>query len=385
MKIIFNRQSISEVLSPLMCAVSSKSTMQSIEGILIEAEAPDRCTLTTFDLEKGVRITVRTEVVESGSYIINAQKFNQTVKVMEGEQLTLTVDDNMIATFEAGKSTHKMSALPGSDFPDMPNISGDHGFVVSQGVLKNMIAKTAHAMGVADPRPVLNGCLFKINNETLLTVTCDSHRLAKCEARTDIKGAGVDGDNMNYSFIVPVKTVNELSRMLLDSEDEDAIIFVSRKNMMMKLGDLTFFSRLIDGEYINHDSVIIKNHAIFMETDRTVLISALERAALITEERVAGSVRSHVKLQLEGDLLKILAISTAGSTYDELTVDHEGDDITIAFNNRYLLDALRACTADRVKISLTSHLTSINVEPCDIEADDNNRELFMLLPVRIKE
>lgn len=385
MKIVFNRQSISEVITPLMCAVSSKSTMQSIEGILIEAQAPDTCTLTTFDLEKGVQITVRTEVIEGGSYIINAQKFNQTVKVMEGEELTLTVDGNMTATFEAGKSTHKMNALPGSDFPDMPKISGDHGFVISQGVLKKMIAKTAHAMGIADPRPVLNGCLFKINDQRLLTVTCDSHRLAKCEVETTIKGAGVDGNDMNYSFIVPVKTVNELSRMLLDSEDEDAIIFVSRKNMMMKLGDLTFFSRLIDGEYINHDSVIIKNHAIFMETDRAVLISALERAAIITEERVAGSVRSHVKLQLEGDLLKIYAISTAGSTYDEITVDHEGADITIAFNNRYLLDALRACTADRVKISLTSHLTSINVEPCDVEADDTNRELFMLLPVRIKE
>ena len=385
MKIVFNRQSISEVLTPLMCAVSNKSTLQSIEGILIEAEAPDRCTLTSFDMEKGVEITVRTEVIEGGSYIINAQKFNQTVKVMEGDELTLTVDDKMTATFEAGKSTHKMSALPGSDFPDRPMVSNNHGFVVSQGILKKMINKTAHAMAVTDPRPVLNGCLFKITGNSLLTVTCDSHRLAKCEAQTTIKGAGLDGDDMNYSFIVPVKTVNELSRMLLDSEDEDAIIFVSRKNMLMKLGDLTFFSCLIDGEYINHDSVIIRNHAITMETDRGVLISALERAAIITEERVPNSVRSHVKLQLEGDLLKILAISTAGSTYDEITVDHEGDDITIAFKNRYLLDALRACTADRVKISLTSHLTSINVEPCDIEADDENKELFMLLPVRIKE
>lgn len=136
MKIVFNRQSISDVINPLMCAVSNKSTMQSIEGILIEAQAPDTCTLTTFDLEKGVRITIHTEVIEGGSYIINAQKFNQTVKVMEGEELSLTIDDKMTATFEAGKSTHKMNALPGSDFPDIPRISGDHGFVVSQDVLK---------------------------------------------------------------------------------------------------------------------------------------------------------------------------------------------------------------------------------------------------------
>ena len=385
MKIIFNRQSISEAIAPLMCAVSGKSTMQSIEGILIEAVEPDTCTLTTYDLEKGVQITIHTEVLEGGSFIINAQKFSQTVKVMEGEELTLTVGEDLTAIFEAGKSSHKMSALRGSDFPDLPKISGDRGFVISQGVLKKMINKTSHAMGNNDPRPVLNGALFKITENSILTVTCDSYRLAKCQVETTVNNAGVEGKGVDHSFIIPVKTVNELSRMLLDSEEEDARIFVSRKNIQMKLGDLTFFSRLIDGEYIDYDRVIVANHRILVETDRAVLISALERAALITEEKIAHSVRSHVKLELDGEVMKILATSTAGSTYDELTVDHEGDDLIIAFNNRYLIDSLRACTADRIKISLTSALTSINIEPADEEVDEQNKELFMLLPVRMKE
>jgi DNA polymerase-3 subunit beta len=120
-----------------------------------------------------------------------------------------------------------------------------------------------------------------------------------------------------------------------------------------------------------------------VEVDKYALLSALDRAALITEERIAGSVRSHVKLQLEGDLLKIYANSTAGSTYDEIPVVHEGDDLTIAFNNRYLIDSLRSCTADRVKISMTSALTSINIEP--LEKGNDHSELFFLLPVRMKE
>lgn len=385
MKIVFNRQSISEAINPLMCAVSGKSTMQSIEGILIEAVEPDTCTLTTFDLEKGVQITIRTEVIEGGSYIINAQKFNQTVKVMDGDELTLTVDDKLTATFEAGKSTHKMNALRGSDFPEIPHLSGDHGFVVSQGVLKKMLAKTAHAMGVNDQRPVLNGCYFKVVEDNLLTVTCDSFRLAKCAVSTELQNAGAEGSTVKFSFIMPVKTVNELSRMLLDSDEEDARIFVSRKNILLKLGDLTFFSRLIDGEYIDYDRVILTNHRVLVEADRDALLSALDRAALITEERIAGSVRSHVKLELCGNLLKIYATSTAGSTYDEISIEHEGDDMVIAFNNRYLIDSLRACSADRVKISLTSPLTSINIEPADGEGDVDNEELFMLLPVRMKE
>ncbi|MBQ7397721.1 MAG: DNA polymerase III subunit beta [Clostridia bacterium] len=383
MKIVFNRQSISEAIAPLMCAVSGKSTMPGIEGILIEAVEPDTCTLTTFDLEKGVQITIHPEVLEGGSFIINAQKFNQTVKVMDGDEVILTVDDKLTATFEAGKSTHKMNALRGSDFPEIPHLTGDKGFVINQSVLKKMIAKVSHAMGVNDQRPVLNGCYFKIVENNLLTVTCDGFRLAKCAISTEMTNAGAEGVPMNYSFIIPVKTVGELQRMLLDSEEEDARIFVSRKNILMRLGDLTFFSRLIDGEYIDYDRVIISSHRIGVEIDRNALLSALDRAALITEERIAGSVRSHVKLQIEGDLLKIFANSTAGSTYDELPIEHEGDDLVIAFNNRYLIDSLRSCTADRVKISMTSALTSINIEPA--EKDNDQSELFFLLPVRMKE
>ena len=383
MKIVFNRQSISEAISPLMCAVSGKSTMPGIEGILIEAVEPDTCTLTTFDLEKGVQITIHPEVIEGGSFIINAQKFNQTVKVMDGDEVTLTVDDKLTATFEAGKSTHKMNALRGSDFPEIPHLSGERGFTVNQAVLKKMIGKVAHAMGVNDQRPVLNGCYFKIVENNLLTVACDGFRLAKCAISTEMTNAGAEGTPLNYAFIMPVKTVGELQRMLLDSEEEDARIFVSRKNILMKLGDLTFFSRLIDGEYIDYDRVIISSHRIGIEIDKNALLSALDRAALITEERIAGSVRSHVKLHLEGDLLKIFASSTAGSTYDEIPVVHEGDDLIIAFNNRYLIDSLRSCTAETIKISMTSALTSINIEP--LEKEDDHSELFFLLPVRMKE
>ena len=118
MKIIFNRSAISSAVAPLMCAVSGKSTLTAIEGILVEAKIPDTCTLTTFDLEKGVRITVEAKVIEEGSYIINAQKFTQTLRVMEGEEVTLTVDEKLSACIFSGKSSHKMNALAGADFPD---------------------------------------------------------------------------------------------------------------------------------------------------------------------------------------------------------------------------------------------------------------------------
>lgn len=391
MKIIFNRQQISSDIVPLMCAVSGKSTLTAIEGILIEAKMPDTCILTTYDLEKGMRITVEAKVIEEGSYIINATKFAQTLKVMEGDEVTLTVDANLSATIVSGKSSHKMNALAAEDFPQLPSLESEMGFTLKQSILRSMLSKTMYAMGVNDQRVVLNGAFFKIDENHLTVISCDSYKLAKCELETEIENNNTDGERLRYQFIVPLKTVNELFRLLGDDEESTVRIYMMRKHMVYMIGSLTFFTRLIEGQYIEYDRIIFKNHTITAEVDRAELIAALERAALITEERIAGSVRSPVRLDFEGDLLKITATSSAGNTYDELAIVHEGGDISISFNNRYLIDSIRVCEDDRIRISLSTPRTSINIEPI-VGDDDESREraegrddLFMLLPVRTKD
>ena len=119
---------------------------------------------------------------------------------------------------------------------------------------------------------------------------------------------------------------------------------MTKKNIVFILGGITFFSRLIDGEYIDYNRIIIKNHKIKAIVNHDELMAALERAALVTEEKIAGSVRSPVKLEFSGDVLKIKASSSVGSTYDEATIEHEGDDIFIGFNNRFLINNVRACS-----------------------------------------
>ena len=381
MKIVFNRQEICNAVAPLMCAVSGKSTLTAVEGILFEAKEDNTCVLTTFDLEKGVRIEITAEVEEPGCYIINAQKFVQTIRVMEGETVTLTVNEKLGAEIVSANSSHKMNALAGADFPEIPRLTSPNGFTVKQSVLRQMLSKVMYAMGVNDQRPVLNGCHFKIAGNTLYLVSCDSFKLAKCNVTTEIDSFTAQGGS-DFSFIIPCKTVNELYRMLDSDEEATVTVYTSRKNIVFNLDSMIFFSRLIDGDYIDYNRIIVTTHRITVCVDRTVLIGALERAALVTEERIAGSVRSHVKLTVAGDYLKISATSTAGSTYEELYVEHEGDDLVIAFNNRYLIDSLRACTADRIKLSMTSPLSSINIEPCEQGED---KELFLLLPVRMKD
>lgn len=387
MKIIFNRSAISSAVAPLMCAVSGKSTLTAIEGILVEAKIPDTCTLTTFDLEKGVRITVEAKVIEEGSYIINAQKFTQTLRVMEGEEVTLTVDEKLSACIFSGKSSHKMNALAGADFPAIPDLVSDRSLIAGQAVIKKMLSQISFAMGVNDQRNVLNGAYMKIDDESLMLVACDSFKLAKCRVKTKLTNKNTNGnDHLEFSFIIPVKTVNELSRLLSDDEEAVTQVYITRKHIVFIIGEITFFSRLVDGDYIDYNRIIVTNHRISVSVDKHELIAALERAALVTEEKIAGSVRSHVKLEVCGDTLKISAVSSAGSTYDELSIGHTGEDMLIAFNNRFLIDTVRACDSEELVLTMSSPLTSMNVQPVENNYEESGKEeIFMLLPVRMKE
>ncbi len=382
MKITFNRQEISNKIAPIMSVVSGKSTLTATEGILIEANSSDSCTLTAFDLEKGMKITVECDVLEEGSYIINAQKFNQTLKVMDGDEITLTVDSKLVATFECGKSSHKTGALRADEFPEIPDLVTEKGFIVKESALKKMFSKVSYAMGVNEPRPVLNGCFVKTEQDRINVVACDGFKLGVCSYEAELSRLANSERGVEYSFIVPVKSVNELVKLLSDGDEDEVTVYMSHRNMVVVFEDMIFFTRLITGEYVDYNRIIIKNHKIEIKAEKSRIIAALEKASLITEERIAGSVRSHVRVEVCGDIMKVSAVSSAGSIYDEFNIEHEGDDLSIAFNNRYLIDSIRACRSEIVKISMSSPLMSINVEPCD---EEPGSELFMLLPVRTRD
>ena len=383
MKIVFRRDVICAAVAPLMSGVSTKMTLAATEGILIEASLPNTCVMTTYDIEKGVRITLEADVIEAGSAIVSASKFSQIVRVMDGD-ITLTVDDRNCATIVCGRSSHTMTALPAKDFPEIPRLTSTQGFVAPQRVVRGMMAKCLYAMGVNDQRPVLNGLFFSVAGGKLHMVSCDSFKMATCATEADVYGLEADLNVEDTRFILPNKSVGELYKLLNDKDEEAVVtVYTARKNIIFVMGDTIFFSKLIEGEYIDYNRIILRNHRITVYADRESIVSALEHAALITEEKVAGSVRSHVRLEVQGSVLKISATSGTGSSYDEVAIGHEGDDLIIAFNNRYLIDSLRACSADRVKLSMSSPLSSINIEPAD---DDNDAEdLFMLLPVRMKD
>lgn len=384
MKVIFDRKKIIEAAAPAMYACSNRNTIAAIEGILIDATSDaDRCVLTTYDMEKGIRTTAEATVTEPGACIINANKFYQIIRVMEGDEVTLTVDSNYAVEITSEKSSFSLHALPAKDFPNLPRLAGERGFSIGQGTLKAMLAKVEHSIGVNDQRTVLNGCYFRIEEDRMMLVSCDSYKLSKCTKLCELESKMENGKPLDLAFIVPGKTLAELVKLIGDDDEEKLDIILTLKHVIFKIGDLFFFSRVIDSEYIDYERVIIKNHKIFVELSRTEFLGALERAALVTEERIAGNVRAYVKFDFIGPKLKVSSVSATGRVYEEIDIDHEGADLEIGFNNRYVIDTLRAMTCERIKISLSSPLMSMNIVPVD--TTEGEEDIFMVLPVRMRE
>ncbi len=393
MKIAVDKELFIEALTPAMSAVSDKNTITQLEGVLFTTEGNDRCVLSTYDLEKGYRTAVKAQVREQGSFIINASKLFRMIRMMPEREVVIEVNDRCQAKISSGNSLFSLSALPGGDFPKLPDLEGEGNVEISQGLLKKMIGQIQHAVSVSDQRPVLSGAYFNLTSHGLCMVSCDGNRLAKREKDCALKV----GEGEQDSFIVPGKTLNELSKMLSPGEEEKVTLSFGRKHVIFRIGESIFFSRLIDGEYIDYRRVIPKNNGIHVELDREELIQCLERVSLVTDDKSVGQIRGYVKCVFEGDTLKVSSASSVSSVFDEMEIEKTGDDITIGFNCKFLLDALRAIEDERIRLSLATPLMSVVIErteerPEDVENSakggkekEDGRYLYMVCPVKMKE
>ena len=371
MIVTFDKDILMAAVAPAMAAVSNKNTIAAIEGICITANADGTCVLNAFDLEKGIRCIIHGEVEEAGSSIIAGQKLNQIIRSMP-EDIRIEVSDRMRARIISGKSEFTINAMPGEEFPNMPVLEGDFAFEMPQGELRDAIVKTLYAVAQNEPRPALNGILFKLHDNTLTLVSSDSFRLALCEKEMRFENSKQTGA-LDFALIVPGKTVAELLKMLHD-DDTPVRIQATNKHIIFEMDNLCFFSRLIDAEYVNYEKFIPKNPVTYVSVSCEALRGSLERASLVTEDRALGQAKSSVKFTLEDNLLQVSAISVNGTVNDQIPVEKTGPDMKIGFNCRYLLDALRACDTENLRLALVSPLVSMVITEDPDRMTDEERK-----------
>ncbi|MBO7761173.1 MAG: DNA polymerase III subunit beta [Clostridia bacterium] len=380
MKITFLKSRFLEKLTPAMGTVSNKNTIASIEGVLIET-VEDRLRLSTYDMKKGTVSEMECEEVTTpGSVIINAARLLHILKVMPEDTVVLEVDDRFNARISSGASSFSLFALKGTDFPNLPMLTGEKGFEIESGLLRRMIGKVIHSVGEPqESRPMLGGAFFRVEDGTFEIVSCDSFTLSVCKQSCDVRDIGAV-DCPSFEFIVPGHALTELLR-ILPEEEEKINVYLTRKHAIFHLDEMTFFTRLIDEDYIDYNRIIPKDQTIFVTVNRERFLEGLERANLVAEDKSQSNGRSYVKLGIEDGLLTLTSTSVSGKVYDEMDCTQTGDAIEIGFNCRYLINSIRAAEGEEILLTLKSAKQSITIEPK--EKDSESSYFYMVLPVRM--
>ena len=380
MKFTVHKSEFMEKLIPAMGTVSNKNTIASIEGVLMET-IEGRIRISTSDMNKGVRAMIdAVEIEREGRYIINAQRLYQTVRVMPDDELTIDIGENCSCTLTCGKSSFSMFALPGAEFPNLPELTTERGFEIEASLVKKMIGKVVHSVAEMDNRPMLCGCFFKISDGALELVSCDGYTLSICREAAEIEKLGRDMTG-EVSFIIPGHALGEITKILSEDEESRIRFYLSRKHAILRADDIVFFTRTIESEYIDYNRMIPKENDIFLTVDKDRLLDGLERANIIAEEKIQGSGRSYVKINVEGDILALTSTSVNGKVYDEMDCTHEGPDLEIGFNCRYLINSVKAAEGEALRVTMKSPTQAITIEP--MEKDEKSSFFYMILPVRM--
>ena len=383
MRFTVSKSAFINKLTPAMGTVSNKGTITAIEGVLLETVEDGKIRISTYDMTKGVRATLEAISIErEGKYIINAQRLYQTVRVMPEDEVVIDVNDKLNCTVSSGKASFSMFAMRGEEFPNLPELSGDRGFIISSEKIRLMISKVAHSIAEVDNRPMLCGAFFKITSGNLEVVSCDSYTLSRCSVKCDITSLFAEND-LEFSFIIPGHALGELSKNLADGDEENVEFYIARKHAIIKKGDSIFFTRTIDSEYIDYNRITPKDNDIVVIVDRERFLDGLERANIVADEKIKGSTRSYVKLTTDDQFISITSSSVNGRVSDEMECIHEGREIEIGFNCRYLINSVKVAEGENIKITLKSPTQAITIEPA--EEDDDFKYFYMILPVRMNE
>ncbi len=381
MKFTVLKSVLMDKLTPAMGTVSNKNTITSIEGVLIETLDDGTVRLSTYDMNKGTRaVFTPTEIEREGKYIINAQRFYQTVRVLPEQDITIEVNDKLNCTISSGKASFSMFAMNADEFPVLPELTTEQGFTIEGSVLRKMISKVSHSIAEQDIRPMLRGAFFKFEGNRLEVVSCDSYTLSKCEIDCDIEYFGIEENK--YSLIIPGHALAEMMK-ILDDSDEKVEVYLTRKHAVINSPGIVFFTRTIDSEYIDYNRIIPKDNDIKVIVERERLLSGLERANIIAEEKIQGSGKSYVKVKVEENFLSLTSASVNGKVYDEMDAEHEGGDLEIGFNCRYLINSTKVAEGEKIILSMKSPTQAITIEA--LEKDEKFNYFYMILPVRMND
>ncbi len=367
---VFIKSQRDTLLGPLQSVsgiVERRHTLPILSNVLLEKRG-DLLTLLATDIE--IQITTTTSGADGdgdGAVTVGARKLQEILRSLpESTEITLTLDDRRLQ-IKGGKSRFNLQTLPADDFPRMTLNEGEtKQFSISQKDFRQLIAKTQYGMAAQDVRYYLNGLLLLVEGNELRAVATDGHRLAYASI-------GIETDLPRQEMILPRKTVLELNRLMADTDDRIDIA-MSTNQVRFAFGSIVLVSKLIDGKFPDYERVIppvLKNH---MTVGRQILMQAMHRAAILTNEKFRG-----VRIVLSENNLKLIAANAEQEeAVEEIEVQYTGDIIDVGFNVGYLLDVLNNVHSDEILWSFNDANSSALIS---VPGNDNFK--YVVMPMRI--
>ena len=366
MKFKIDQRNLSKHINIAQKGISSRTTLQILDGILIEAKN-NRLKLTGTDLEISIETYVECEIEVEGSIVVSSRIFGDIVKKLPSAPIYINVDENNSINIKCENSEFNILGNPHSEYPDLPIILENDSFELPKDLFKSAIRQTVFATTQDETRPSLTGVLFEVDSNSISFVALDGYRLALRKLPLQ--------SNVDVKIIIPGRALNELNKILDDSE-ENITITSAPGHVIFNMGDTRVYSRLLEGQFFNYREIIRKDHKTSVIVNKRFFQDSLERASLLAKEEKANLIR----LSVNDEEILITSNSEIGSVNEVIKATSNGENLNIAFNSRYILEGIKIIDAEEIEINFMGSLN-----PCIIKPVDDENYTYLVLPVRLAQ
>jgi DNA polymerase-3 subunit beta len=366
MKFTSNKNVLLKVLTNVSRSVSSKSNIPALEGINITVKN-SKVLFEGFNMEFGIKTSIVVSDAEEGAIVVPAKLFTDIIKSLPESSVLFEAQGSEVL-ISCSECNFSIAGIPSEDFPKLPAIEDEKELTISSQIIKNIIQQTIFAVADnVESSGVHTGELWHLKNNLLTVVAVDGFRMAVRHEQVNIPD--------DFKVIIPGKALSEVLRLI--SDDQDIKIYISERYAFFKFGNYTFLSRLLEGNFIDYISAVPSECSTKVKINVKNAISSLDRVAVVINDHLQNPVKAIID---PNGALKLSCSTSAGKSNDEFNAEVEGEAIEIAFNDRYMIDALKNADTDEVILEFTSSLKPIKIIPTQ-----GDYFVFLVLPVRMKD
>ncbi len=365
MIIKINQNELNKSINIVQKAVSARTALPILSGILIEA-SDNKLILTATDLELGIKTFSDCEVIEEGSIVVHARLLGEFIRKLPSNSIVnIETKQNNNIEIRCMNSEFNILGNSSNEYPENTFINDGKTFEIKSETLKNLIKYTCFSAAQENIKPIFTGCLIEIKNKICTFVALDGFRMA-------IKKEKIDYDG-ELTAVVPSKTLVEILR-IIEEESCNTTVTLSNSHISFKIENTTIISNLLDGKFLDYEGILKDDFQTIVKVDSTSFRNSIERASLLAKD----DKNNLVILDIKDDNMQINSASEYGNVEEINSIVKEGEDIKIGFNSKYILDVLKVID----KQYITMNLIGKN-NPCFIKEDENDNYIYMILPVRI--